>query len=93
MSAPHFLPPIDALGWGEMAQRKSTGGQVGRTHETPGEWHELVEAAGGPSALADLVGCSRMSINNWVQNRKPMTEISKTAVRAVAERLGVKSPV
>jgi hypothetical protein len=65
---------------------------MGRPIELTGRWLALAEAAGGVGALCAAIGVHKPSFYVWVRGG-PMRGTSKTAVRAVAERLGVPSPI
>ena len=53
----------------------------------------MVKAAGGLSELADLLKVERMSLWRWKSGKQKPDGTAAIAIRAVANKLGVTSPV
>jgi hypothetical protein len=67
--------------------------KTGRPTVLTGDWEALVEAAGGVGDLADELGVHRVTIRRWAKGELPVSRSVELAIRSVAGRLGVRSPV
>ena len=58
----------------------------------PAPWARLAAAAGGVDALAARLETTRDVVARWARGREPQGP-TRVAIRAVAESVGVASPV
>ena len=66
---------------------------TGRPCTFPEPWASLVDACGGVAALADALDVTPRTLRRWAHGERSPHPLMARAVRALARRRGVKSPV